>query len=194
MIDLQPATRTLAEVVSGVRDDQLDAPTPCPGTSVAALLDHIHGFSVAFTAAARHTEPPGGSQSPSPDASQLTADWRTGIPGRLAELAEAWLAEDAWVGMARAGGVDLPSELAGVVALDEVVVHGWDLATATGQPYGVEQAQLEAVFAFVRSAAEQNPDGTPGLFGRPVAVSDDAPLLDRVVGLAGRDPAWQAGG
>lgn len=193
MIDLEPATRLVADVVRGVRDDQLAAPTPCPGTSVAALLDHIDGLALAFAAAARHTEPPGGSQPPVHDASRLTADWRTQIPGRLSELAQAWRAADAWVGMAKAGGVDLPSELAGVIALNEVVVHGWDLAMATGQPYRVDQPQLDVVHGFVRSSAEQNPEGTPGLFGRPVSVPDDAPLLDRVIGLAGRDPAWQSG-
>lgn len=122
----------------------------------------------------------------------MAADWRTRIPARLAELAEAWRVDEAWVGMTKAGGLDLPSEVAGVIALDEVVVHGWDLASATRQPYGVEQEQLEMVFGFVRASAEQNPDGTPGLFGPPVTVPDDAPLLDRVIGLAGRDPAWGA--
>jgi hypothetical protein len=29
-----------------------------------------------------------------------------------------------------------------------------------------------------------------GLFGPPVPVPADAPLLDRVIGLTGRDPAW----
>lgn len=194
MIDLEPATRTLADVVAGVRDDQLEAPTPCPGTSVAALLDHIDGFALAFRAAAQHSEPPGGSRPPVADAARLTGDWRTRIPARLAELAAAWRADDAWVGMTKAGGLDLPSDLAGVIALDEVVVHGWDLATATGQQYRVPQDPLEAVFGFVRSSAEQNPNGTPGLFGPPVPVPGDAPLLDRVIGLAGRDPAWSAGG
>jgi len=29
-----------------------------------------------------------------------------------------------------------------------------------------------------------------GIFGPTITVPDDAPLLDRVVGLSGRDPAW----
>jgi uncharacterized protein (TIGR03086 family) len=193
MLDLEPATRTLAGLVGGVRDDQLAGPTPCPGTSVGALLDHIDGLALAFTAAANHTTPPGGSQPPSADASRLTADWRTRIPSRLAALSAAWRAEHAWTGVTKAGGQDLPSELAGVIALDEVVVHGWDLAVASGQPYTVEPELLEAVYGFVRTSAEQNPQGTPGLFGPPVPVPDDAPLLDRVVGLAGRDPARRTG-
>ncbi|MGH3910617.1 MAG: hypothetical protein ACRDRM_07270 [Pseudonocardiaceae bacterium] len=30
--------------------------------------------------------------------------------------------------------------------------------------------------------------------GAPVPVPDDAPLLDRLLGVTGRDPAWRAGG
>jgi uncharacterized protein (TIGR03086 family) len=193
MLDLEPATRTLAGVVNGVRDDQLTAPTPCPGTSVAAMLDHVDGFALAFAFAAQHTAPPSGSKPPSPNASQLDPEWRTRIPERLSALADAWRAEDAWTGMTQAGGLDLPSEVAGVIALDEVVVHGWDLAVATGQPYSVDPRLLGAVHRFVRSSAEQNPNGTPGMFGPPVAVPDDAPLLDRVIGLSGRDPGWPQG-
>jgi uncharacterized protein (TIGR03086 family) len=190
MLDLAPATRTLADLVTAVRVDQLDAPTPCPGTSVAAMLDHVAGFTLAFTAAANHTEPPGGSRPPSVDASRLAEDWPTLIPARLTELADAWREQAAWSGMTKAGGVDLPSPVAGVIALDEVVIHGWDLAVATGQPYVVEPQLLDAVYEFVRGSAEQNPEGTPGLFGPPIFQPDDAPLLDRVVGLAGRNPDW----
>jgi hypothetical protein len=63
MLDLEPATRTLGDLVADVGDDdQLDGPTPCPGTSVGAMLDHMAGFALAFTVAANHTEPPGGSR------------------------------------------------------------------------------------------------------------------------------------
>jgi len=30
-----------------------------------------------------------------------------------------------------------------------------------------------------------------GLFDRAVPVSDDAPVLDQIVGMTGRDPAWR---
>jgi uncharacterized protein (TIGR03086 family) len=192
MVDLEPATRELARVIAGVRDDQLAAPTPCPDMSVGTLLDHIDGFTLAFIAAAKHTEPPGGSRPPSADASRLITDWRTSIPARLTALADAWSADEAWVGLTKAGGLDLPSDLAGVIALDEVVVHGWDLAAASQQPYAVRADLLDVVHSFVRRSAEQNPEGTPGLFGPPVAVPGDAPLLDRIIGLAGRNPAWSA--
>jgi uncharacterized protein (TIGR03086 family) len=94
--------------------------------------------------------------------------------------------------MTQAGGQDLPGELAGVIALDEVLIHGWDIAAASGQPYSCAPELLEAVHGFAHGAVAQNPEGTPGLFGPPVPVSDDAPLLHRVLGLTGRDPAWHA--
>ena len=96
--------------------------------------------------------------------------------------------------MTRAGGVDLPGEVAGLVALDELVVHGWDVARATGQPYEVDVPSLETVQAFVAQFSEPGmEEARAGLFGPVVEVPEDAPLLDRVIGLTGRDPAWSPG-
>jgi len=38
MLNLTPATEMVTRVVADIDDDQLDAPTPCPGTTVAGLL------------------------------------------------------------------------------------------------------------------------------------------------------------
>jgi uncharacterized protein (TIGR03086 family) len=93
--------------------------------------------------------------------------------------------------MTRVGGVDLPGEVAAVVALDELVVHGWDLARATGQPYKCDRSSLEIVHGFIQQvAAPEAASQRNGIFGPVVAVPAEAPLLDRVIGLAGRDPHW----
>jgi len=190
MLDLTPATEIVTRVVADIDDDQLGAPTPCRGTSVAGLLYHLDGLCLAFTAAAVK-DLATGSQGPSADGSRLEPDWRMRIPGRLTELARAWQDETAWAGMTRAGGLDLPGEVAGQVAVNEVVVHGWDLAAATGHDYTWAPELVQAAYAFVQSAVAQNPDGSDGLFGPPVPVPESAPLLDRLIGLTGRDPAWK---
>jgi uncharacterized protein (TIGR03086 family) len=190
MLDLTPATEMVTRVVADIHDDQLGAPTPSLGTTVADLLDHLDGLCLAFTAAAAK-DLAAGSQAPSADGSRLGPDWRTRIPSRLARLASAWQDVTAWEGMTRAGGVDLPGELAAQVAINEVVVHGWDLAAATGHDYACETGLAQAAYAFAQSAVAQNPDGSEGLFGPPVAVAESAPLLDRLLGLTGRDPAWK---
>jgi len=193
MLDLTPATGTLTRLVTDIGDDQLGAPTPCRGTTVADLLDHLDGLCLAFTAAAAKDRA-AGRQPPSPDGSRLGPDWRTRISDRLARLATAWQDETAWAGMTRTGGVDLPGEVAGQVAINEVLVHGWDIAAATRHQYACETELVQAAYAFVQFAVAQNPDGSPGLFGPPVSVPDSAPLLDRLLGLTGRDPAWRPAG
>ena len=193
--DLEPATNRLAAVLAGIPEGPLDGPTPCPKYSLGDLLDHVGGLAMAFTAAATK-EFPGdvGSQGPSGDATRLGDDWRSRIPQDLAALAKAWREPDAWSGMTKAGGVDLPGEVAGLVALDELVVHGWDVAKATGQSYDVDEPSLEAVHGFVAQfSGPGQEESRAGLFGPEVEVPDDAPLLDRVIGMTGRDPAWSPG-
>ena len=93
--------------------------------------------------------------------------------------------------MTQAGGIDLPGEIAGLVALDEVVIHGWDVARATGQPFDPNPAVLEAVHGFVAQfSGPGQEESRAGLFGPEVPVAADRPLLDRVIGMAGRDPDW----
>lgn len=192
-VDLEPATRKMTEILAGIPDEMLDRPTPCPAYSVGDLVDHVGGFALAFTGAATKANSDAASQGPSGNASRLGPDWRKRIPHDLDALAEAWRDPAAWSGMTKAGGIDLPGEVAGLVALDELVMHGWDLARATGQAYDCEQPLLEAVHTFVAQFSGPGQEAArEGLFGPVVKVPDDAPLLDRVVGLAGRDPAWSA--
>lgn len=191
-IDLGPAAAEIARLARGVRDDQLAAPTPAWGT-VAGLLDHLVGLTVAFRAAAVK-EPDVAPGGPAASGGQLAADWRERLPRQLDELAAAWRADAAWTGMTAVGGVTLPGEVAGVVALDELVLHGWDLARGTGQELRCDDASVEVVLGFTASTATSDGAGTAsdgGLFGPAVAVPDDAPPLDRALGFAGRDPAWR---
>ena len=184
--DVSAAADRLAGLIRNISDDQLSGPTPCPDYSLGDLVDHVGGLALAFTWAAEKTTPKG-AEGGSGDASRLTDDWRARIPSDLAKLAAAWQQPDAWTGMTRAGGLDLPGEIAGVVALDELVIHGWDVARASGQPFAADAGSLETVRAFVEGFSAE---GTPGLFGARVPVADDAPLLDRVIGMSGRDPNW----
>ncbi|NEB83357.1 TIGR03086 family metal-binding protein [Streptomyces anulatus] len=211
--DLEPATRRIAALLGQVDDSRLDGPTPCPDYAVRELLGHLTGLATAFRDAARKDL--GASTAVSPDAALpvLDDDWREVLPRRLEEVAAAWRSPDAWTGMTRAGGVELPGEVAGAVALNELVVHGWDLARSTGQPYAAGEAELRSCEALL-APAEDGPDGPEGsddspkggsggspedgsdgdgLFGPPVPVPGDAPLLDRVIALSGRRPDWQPG-
>ena len=197
MIDLEPAAQVVARLLDGVSDNQLAGPTPCADTPVGGLLDHFMGLSMAFTWAARKSTAPedgGGESGPGlASADHLDPDWRALLPQRLATLVEAWRDPAAWEGMTEAGGVRMPAQVMGVVALDELVLHGWDLSRATGQPFSRDPASTAAVLAFTTASAQpEQAAGREGLFGPVVEVPEDAPTFDRALGFAGRDPAWTA--
>ena len=186
--DLTFTASALAGLLDGVRDEHLDGPTPCPRMTVGDLLAHVHGLSQAFTAAAAKDLGELTASAPTDGMPDLPGDWRETLPVHLSALSEAWRDPAAWTGMTQAGSVDLPGEVAGLVAADELVVHGWDLARSTGQTWLPGEQGLAAAHAFL---VESRTGPVPAeLFGPAVEVPPDAPLLDQVVGLAGRDPGW----
>jgi len=193
-VSLDPVARRLADLVARVSDDELGKPTPCPAYTLGDLIDHVGGMALAFTAAARKERSALTEQTPSGDASRLGDDWRTRIPGDLLELARAWREPGAWTGMTRIARMDAPAEMVGITVADELAVHGWDVARATGQPYDCEPDLLEAARSFlVQFASPDAPAGPDVPFGPSRELPPSAPLLSRVVALAGRDPGWSPG-
>src|SRR5688572_30312271 len=148
-LDLRPAARQMAEILAAVPDDALDAPTPCAGMTVGQLIGHVDGFAQVFTLSARKDLGPMTATPPAPNDASLEPGWQSRVADHLAELAEAWQADDAWEGMTQAGGVDLPGGAAGRVVLDELIVHGWDIARSTGQPFDPDDAYLLEIEATV---------------------------------------------
>jgi uncharacterized protein (TIGR03086 family) len=139
----------LTAVVDGIRADQLDNPTPCAMFTVSGVLEHMIGGATTFAAAFRGVEP---SQ---PD----TSDVLTAFGPTLTGLAEA---------MHSPGALDRTitapfGEVQGVTVARFVVldglVHGWDLSTATGQPYEPPPALVDEVAAFARQVLEPMRDG-----------------------------------
>jgi uncharacterized protein (TIGR03086 family) len=193
MIDLRPAAQRLASAVTAIPDDALAAPTPCPEYTVGDLVEHVAGLSLAFRAAATKAAIEGAPAAPAGDASRLAPDWRTRIPQDLDALAASWQDPEAWSGMTTVGGVTLPGEICGVVALDELVIHGWDLAKATGQSFAAPDEEMHAIEGFALQFSQPGQEeARRGLFGPVVRVPDDAPYFDKVLGLTGRDPRWSA--
>ncbi|MCT2592886.1 TIGR03086 family protein [Streptomyces sp. N2-109] len=197
--DLEPTARRVTRLLDNITDDQLSAPTPCADYAVRDLLSHLIGLTIAFRDAASKTLGPTTATSPDGPPPELPADWRTQLPRHLEEVAAAWRSPAAWEGMTQAGGVTLPGEAAGRVALNEIMLHGWDLARATRQEYEGDEPSVRELIAFLTPAASaesageaEEPDAPADLFGPPVDVPADAPPLDRLLGLAGRNPHWQA--
>ncbi|MFF0449831.1 TIGR03086 family metal-binding protein [Streptomyces sp. NPDC004609] len=189
---LRPAADAVARLLVGVRDDRLGDPTPCPDYAVRELLGHPVGLTTAFRDAGRKDLGETTGVDPGDALPVLEDGWRDVLPRRLDETAQAWADPAAWEGETEAGSVGLPAAVAGRVALNELVIHGWDLARATRQRYAPGEASLRGSYAPLEAAGDDDPmRGT--IFGPIVDVPEGAPLLDRVVALSGRRPDWRPG-
>ncbi len=164
----------LGAVVGGIGAEQLDHPTPCANFSVRGVLAHMVGGATIFAAAFRGVEPT------EPDLSNVLAGFGPALRG----LAEAMHTPGALDRAIRAPFGEVPGEtFARFVVLDGLV-HGWDLATATGQAYDPPDALVAEADAFAHSALEPLRDGDT--FGPAVAPPQAATPIERLVAFTGR--------
>lgn len=182
MIDFRAASEALAELISQVSDDDLTRRTPCAEYTVADLLMHVDEGATGFTAVAD-----GDVSGPAVvGVGDETA--RLGVADHVRDLARAWLDDNAWVGDSDVGGLELPSETWGKIALTEVIVHGWDLAVATGRGFAPPEHLVRACHDHVVVFVPEAP--IPELWGTQVTIGAVS-LIDRTVAAAGRDPrSW----
>ena len=186
---LEAVLADLAPVVGAITDDQLHDPTPCSNYDVGQLRDHVLGWLGNFAA---------GFADPHGQAPQTTVEGPRASVDPAAEVqAAAELLVQAVRGGAAArplklGEARMPGEMALGMILWEYQVHGWDLALATGQPWHPPAAAAEQSLSFAPTMLIGDYQGEGKMFAEPVAVPEDAPPLDRLLGLSGRRPDWIA--
>jgi uncharacterized protein (TIGR03086 family) len=181
------AVASTAGIVKAVRPDQADAPTPGTEWDVRDLLNHIIGalwLSEALLAdrAPRYPMAPGGL----PGTDLADDDPAAAYAEASAAALTAAGAGDTLTRMHTTPLGDMPGPaLAGFTTLD-IAVHGWDLAQATSQPAGLDDALATHVLAFAEQAI--TPGSRAPRIGPAVPVAVDAPLTERLVAFLGRQP------
>lgn len=188
----RPVLADLAEAVE-VPDAALPAPTPCASFTVAGLRDHVLGWLQHFAVAL--SDPDRTSPRSDADAYRATDDERA--PAEVVRESAAHL-EAALVGDVLGRQVVMSTSrmdgsAVAAMALGEYLIHGWDLSVASGRHWAPSDAACDAAREFFEGmiAPEyRSEDGGGGFFAPEVPVPDDAPALHRLLGFAGRNPAW----
>jgi uncharacterized protein (TIGR03086 family) len=173
------------KLVAGVTPDQLSAPTPCPGFDVRTLLNHIVGGQLLMVRAGAGETTAGG------DMPDVIGDEPTSAYERSsADLIETFRKPEILTRTFNLGGNDLPGDQALGLAIMEAVVHGWDLATATGQDATIDPGLATAMLQTLRDGglieSFRSPQGDP--FGAEVSVDENASPGDKLVAFLGRTP------
>jgi uncharacterized protein (TIGR03086 family) len=173
-------------IISGIRPDQANHPTPCGSWDVGVLVNHVVQDIQHFTASAR------GERWEQGDGDVIGDDWRTAYRDAGRGLLAAWRREDALERPVKLPmGEFQPEWLLGQQTAD-LVVHGWDLAKATGQSTELDPELGQQSLDWARQ--NLRPEFRGDSFGPEVPVPEDAALHDRLAGFFGRDPAWSPGG
>lgn len=184
--DLADAAAEMRRVAENVRDDQLESPTPCSDWTVRDLAEHICGLTRVFAEAARHETP-----RDEPANTGLPESWREELSAGLDSLVAAWREPEAWTGEADAGGVRMRSDEMAVVVLDELVLHGWDLARSTGQDFVASDADIAVCMEFASAmSTPETVESRDGLYGPVIEMTPDSSAFAKLLGLAGRNPSW----
>jgi uncharacterized protein (TIGR03086 family) len=163
-----------ASLIEGVAPESWSSPSPCEGWSARDVVAHVVDYTRhVLREKAGKTEVPEFATFADPAAAfsaireaveQLLDD--PGTPPGLARYVDL------------AVSFDLPQ-------------HGWDLAKATGQDPTMDRQEVELLWRTLsENPSVWNWQRDNGWYAAPVAVPDDAPLQDRVLGLLGRNPAW----
>ncbi len=170
----------LTGVVDRIWYGQLDSPTPCAKFTVHDLLDHILVGGGTFAPLFR-------GESPADVKAPAVYGWVPAVElaATMTDLLAAVMSPGALDRVINSpfGEVD-GDTLARLVAFDGLI-HGWDLARATGQTWAPSIEVVVAVDAFARQAI--TPEMRDGeAFAKPTVAPADADLLERLVAFSGR--------
>lgn len=171
----------LRSVGAGIKPEQMNAATPCTDFTVSGVLGHMTGLASAFAPMFRGEEPP--STDPDPDGDPR--DEATRFDEAMAALLDAVHSPGALERTIQTPGGDMPGAVfARLVAFDGLV-HGWDLASSTGQAWDLDDDLVAEVDAFARQAITDDMRGSDSFAAAQQPAGDTTPI-QRLAAFSGR--------
>ncbi len=171
------AQDAFAGVLAAVKPQQMGAPTPCAEWDVGELIGHVIGGNerVLIRAGLR---------------SEPAACW----PADLVEAHRATAAAAQQVfaapgGMTTTFGLPIgpvPGSMFVWIRAVDALVHGWDLARATGQSTGLDPELAGYLLAESRERATGALRGPGKVFGYPQPCDEARPPADQLAAFLGR--------
>jgi len=177
-VDLAPARLRIAALSPA----DLDIPTVNAGWQIRTLVAHLVGGNLLYTQMLRGEDPDWGTRNSIDVTSPLEQ-----FDDSARDLAAAINALDDRARLVRTPAGNIPAMAAVGVHATDMLVHGWDLAVATGQDRALDPDLCRAAIAIV----QRFPADT---WGNPVFYAErkhttSAHPVDQLIALTGRDPS-----
>jgi len=170
------------DIIAGVGDDQWELPTPCTEYDVRALTDHIIGWIQVFEAGC-HGRMFEGDASAYRFGADPAEEFRTSARSLSAGWEEYGLDRQV-----RVMSGEMPGEMVFNMTVMEYLVHGWDLAMATGQEIPFTEEESGDTLARAQRTLPPEYRGANMAFGEIVTVDPDATATTRLAAFLGRHP------
>lgn len=180
---LQRAFTSTRGIVAKITPEQYELPTPCESWKVRDILNHVVGGSHWFGTSMREgVAPPIGDRDVLAEG-DLMKIYDEGIALSL----DAFGAPGAEEKIVKLPYGDFPGVIFMGLATSDQFTHGWDLATATGQPRDLDAELAEQLLEQVKLIPDEfrGPDGIAP-FGAKVELADSATAADRLAAYLGR--------
>ena len=168
-------------LIAGVGDDQWDLPTPCPDYNVRTLVNHMVSWVQVFDAGCHGRPAPGDRDTY--QAGDPAGEFRAAANSLIAGWQEYGLDRPV-----RVTGGESPGPMVFNMTVMEYLTHGWDLATATGQPVPYTEEEAADMLARAETTLPPQYRGAGMPFGDIVPIDEGAPAIDRAVAFLGRRP------
>lgn len=173
LVAAEAALAAVQPVLRGLTDADRERPTPCADFTAHQLVEHLLGSLVQLAAMAGATLAVPEQGSAEDKASVLAGG-----------MIEAWRDVDL-DGELPVGDGQAPASFLVCILPVELLLHGWDLAQATGQPLHVS----DEVVAYVREISEGLvKSGRGRSFGDEVTAAPNASPIEAFAAHAGRTP------
>ena len=169
-------------VVAGVGRDQWTRPTPCAEWDVHALLNHViaGNWWAAELGAVATIEAVGDRL----DGDTVGEDALASYDASAAAAAAVFEAPGAMAAPCAVSYGPVPGSVYAGHRFVDVLIHGWDLAVATGQDPALDPELVTAAEEVMRPQAAMV--RASGVFGEDLAVAADADAQARLLAFAGR--------
>jgi uncharacterized protein (TIGR03086 family) len=186
---LARALDATGRLVEAVAPEQWQLPTGCPEWTVRALLSHVVAGNRVFTGLLRGGPFPTAEQLQElRDNDQLGDDPVASYHAVGAVMQDAFSQPDVMDRPCASPFGAMPGVGLLHIRVTELLVHGWDIARATGQPADFPDDVVALELSIARPQFADRPPGG-SRFAAPQPVADDAPAIDQLAGLLGRDVA-----
>ena len=175
IIAAEAALAVIQPILRGLTSEDRPKATPCTEFTCHELAEHLFGSLTGLGAMA-------GATVVNPEEGSL----ENRVSVMAAQVIDAWRTVDLDGTVPGPGGSRMPASIGVVILPIELVLHGWDLAQASGQRIHISDELVE----YVRGMAETVvPDGRGrGAFAAEVSPADDATAVDRLAAYTGRTP------